>query len=124
MRLLSIFVFVAFCAFMGCQKDDVSKVNPNADYVINIGSTFQVDLTSNPSTGFKWQWTNHESVSIVDTIAHGFTADHPELLGSSGTENWTFIGRNTGVDSVKLIYIRNGDIPDSPISKTITVQVN
>lgn len=125
MRLILIFLSVTFCTLMGCEKEEIFdlNINPKADYIINVGSTFQVNLTSNPSTGYSWKWANQESVTIVETTGHVFTADHAGM-GSPGTDTWTFVGRNTGSDNIKLIYTRSGEISENQILKIITVLVN
>jgi len=93
------------------------------DFVIAVNESFKLELISNPTTGYKWEWTNKQHVSIVDTYDFEFIPDAPVLNGSAGKEIWKFKGLKTGTDSIKLEYRRSWE-PNSTIqTRDIAVTV-
>jgi predicted secreted protein len=99
---------------MSCKKYD------HYDYEVVINSTFQVDLKSNPSTGYCWKWTNKESVTIVDTIDYIFTANYPDRPGSSGFEKWTFKAKKRGIDAIEFEYNQSW-VQNSTVDRKIII---
>ncbi len=93
------------------------------DYEIAVNDSVQIELDSNPTTGFAWKWTNKDSVTIVDTFDNQFIHKSPELVGCSGKEIWKFKGIKSGLDTIKMEYCRPWDLTSTVSSKTITVKV-
>ncbi len=134
MRTLSFAVVAILSISSSCQRgvnnkidniktDNIISDNINADYEIGLNESFQLDLVSNPTTGYSWRWTNKQSVSIVDTFDYSFIPDSPILVGSGGKEIWKFKGIKSGVDSIKLEFCRSFE-PNSTIdTKEIVVNV-
>ena len=93
------------------------------DYEIAVNESIQIELDSNPTTGFAWKWTNKDSVSIVDSTGTEYIPDAPALTGSGGKEIWKFIGLKSGTDTIKLEYCRPWDTTSTANTKNITVKV-
>jgi len=93
------------------------------DYEIAVNESFQVELDSNPTTGFAWKWTNKESVSIVDSTGTEYVPDTPALTGGGGKEIWKFTGLKSGTDTIKLEYCRPWDTTSTANTKNVTVKV-
>ncbi|HZK93014.1 MAG TPA: protease inhibitor I42 family protein [Prolixibacteraceae bacterium] len=93
------------------------------DYEIAVNDSFQIELDSNPTTGFAWKWTNKESVSIVDSTGTEYIPDAPSLTGSGGKEIWKFTGMKSGTDTIKMEYCRPWDPASAVNTKNITVEV-
>jgi inhibitor of cysteine peptidase len=124
MKNLSIALVALVLVFSSCEKDEQNKSdNIKPDYEISINESFQLDLISNPTTGYSWKWTNREIVSIVDTIDHSYAPDTPILLGSGGKEIWKFKGIKTGIDTIKLEYKRSWESNSHLDSRKIVVKV-
>ena len=94
-----------------------------SDYEIGVGDTFQLELTSNPSTGYSWIWSNQQAVSVVEKMDMKYTASNPGLMGGGGTQVWTFKGVKSGSDSLKLEYKRSWESVPAVETKTIKVSV-
>ncbi|MEI6142488.1 MAG: protease inhibitor I42 family protein [Mariniphaga sp.] len=94
-----------------------------SDYEIGVGDSFQLELTSNPSTGYSWTWSNQQDVSVVEKTDSKYTASNPGLMGGGGTEVWTFKGAKSGSDSLKLEYKRSWESGAAAETKTIKVTV-
>ena len=104
----------------GCKKNNRS----NVDYEISVDEIFEVELVSNPTTGYSWKWTNRPFISIVDTIDWNYISATPELIGSGGMEVWEFRGIQAGIDTIKLEYRQSWDSSSTIESKHLLIQVN
>jgi len=93
------------------------------DYEIAVNESFQLELDSNPSTGYSWKWTNKQSVSIVETLDEEYIPSAPALIGSGGKEIWKFKGLKGGTDTIKLEYCHSWDPKSTVDTKEITVKV-
>ena len=94
-----------------------------SDYEIGVGDSFQLELTSNPSTGYSWTWSNQQSVSVVEKTDSKYTPSNPGSIGGGGTDVWTFKGVKSGSDSLKLEYKRGWESGPAAETKTIKVTV-
>ena len=119
-KTFSILALAILMLTSGCRKNDVT----NADYEISIDETFQVELVSNPTTGYTWKWANEQFTSIVDTINWTYVPDAPELIGSGGKEVWEFRGIQTGIDTIKLEYCQSWDSSSTIESIHLVIKVN
>lgn len=120
MRLIVISLLVLLFTFSGCKIH--SKAMKTA-YEIGIGESFQIELASNPSTGYSWKWTNKQEVSVVDTIDNHYIADDPDKIGGGGREIWKFKGIKSGSEVIKLGYTRAWESGTEAVTQTITVNV-
>ncbi|MFH0734058.1 MAG: protease inhibitor I42 family protein [bacterium] len=121
----NIFFLLALINLVCCSDKEVIN-NPDfikTEYEITVNGSFQINLVSNPTTGYSWQWTNKQSISIVDTFNHGYIPKQPMLVGSGGKEIWRFKGIKTGTDTIKLEYCRSWDPNSTVETKNISVIV-
>jgi len=119
-KTFSILASAVLILASGCRKNDVI----NSDYEISVNETFQVELVSNPTTGYTWKWANEQFTNIVDTINWTYVPDAPELIGSGGKEVWEFRGIQTGIDTIKLEYCQSWDASSTIESIHLVINVN
>jgi len=93
------------------------------EYEIAVNESIQLELDSNPTTGFAWKWTNKDSVSIVDSTGTEYIPNTPDLTGSGGKEIWKFKGLKSGTDTIKMEYCRAWDTASTSASKNIVIKV-
>jgi predicted secreted protein len=105
------------------EKNPVEICGDTSYYNTLLGDTIQLNLNSNPSTGYEWIWTNKQSPSIVDTIGFNYIADTPILIGSGGKEIWKFQGEKIGIDTIKLEYCQPWDSNSTIETRIIIVKV-
>ena len=91
------------------------------DYEIKVGESFQFELDTNPSTGYSWNWSNQQSVSIVELTDKKFISNRPNGPGAGGMETWFFKGLKSGSDILKLEYKRGWET--GPAVKVISINV-
>jgi predicted secreted protein len=94
------------------------------DYEVAVGSSFSIEMTSNPTTGYRWHWMNRNSVSTVDSTGYRYIQDSPGKMGSGGKEVWTFTGKRSGTDTIRFDYNRAWAKKPAVNSKTFTVRVD
>ena len=122
MRIIFIALFIFIRSMSGCERQGNTE-NIKTDYEIMINDSFQIDLESNPTTGYSWKWKNKSAVSIVDSFTYQYIPSKPALMGSGGVERWSFKGIKPGVDSIQLVYCRSWDSTSTVRTKTIVVRV-
>ena len=107
-----------------CSIENVKRSSAiNADYEKSINEQFQIDLPSNPTTGYSWKWTNKRSVTIVDSIGYQYIPDNPTITGKGGKEIWKFKGKEPGIDTIKFEYCRPWDSKSIARSKIIIIKI-
>merc|ERR1719421_871345 len=78
-----------------------------------MGQKAQVELVSNPSTGYRWFLDNDGSAAdangnnkIVDFSGGEYEAANSEIVGAPGKQVFTFTGSQLGDTTVDLVYRR------------------
>lgn len=110
-------------AFAGCGDVKVAPepadpqatqvfVDPASDSRIDLvlGGTFQLLLTSNPTTGYYWYQTAGDE-AVIEQVSEAYTADPaPEgLVGSGGRQEFEFEAIGAGRTVLRLSYQRSED---------------
>ena len=90
-----------------------------------LGRVFTVTLESNPSTGYRWEWVDHQD-SIVEQMGEAQfkpreTGD-PPLVGAGGWESFDFKAVHQGQMTLKLVDRRPWEEGVEPL-KTFSLQV-
>jgi len=119
MKLIGISLLVLLYTFSGCR---IHSKAMKTEYEIGIGESFQIELASNPSTGYSWKWMNKQEMSVVDTTDNQYIPDGPDRIGGGGREIWKFKGLKSGSEVIKLGYTRAWE--SGPAADTKTIKVN
>jgi inhibitor of cysteine peptidase len=72
---------------------------------VSKGHEFTITLQSNPGTGY--QWIPTFNTTILNLVSHEYKPASTKLLGSPGTDVFTFKAINHDTDTVKMIYKRS-----------------
>ena len=98
--------------------NDLSKVN------VSKGQQFQIELTSNPTTGFTWQLNDMYDHTTVRYISNQFTPA-TNNIGSPGLDVWTFEALRPGITDLQFSYSQSWDTTTPAAeSKTYNINVN
>ena len=88
--------------------DDFNE-HPNSirnEFEAEIGDTIVVELCSNPTTGFRWEYETIGNI-ILKEVEHKFVdPEDEELIGAAGKEVWTFEVIDKGATEIRLAYNR------------------
>lgn len=91
-----------------------------------VGQKLQISLDSNPTTGYRWAVDGEVPPQLeqLGESKYTATAAAPGIVGSGGTELWTFEGKSAGKTTLKLKYWRSFEPTATPPSTfQITVDV-
>ncbi|OGT45617.1 MAG: hypothetical protein A3E82_08970 [Gammaproteobacteria bacterium RIFCSPHIGHO2_12_FULL_38_11] len=96
---------------------------------VKQNQTFQIELVSNPTTGYSWHWeaTKFEE-NLVTLVSHKYIAStHKKLIGAPGREIWTFKAKKGNyrvnqVGHITMTYSRPWE-KNTPPAKTMTVTI-
>ncbi|MHA7128982.1 protease inhibitor I42 family protein [Algoriphagus namhaensis] len=83
---------------LNCAPEPVQKE------VINIksGEKFQIELPSNRSTGYTWEWTSKNENTSLDSLGIIYEVTNTKSVGEVGIELWTFRGNKVGQENLRL----------------------
>ena len=93
---------------------------------VNIGERFDISLSSNPTTGFRWEATSTPSKvkSDREDPFGKFQVSGLRPIGSGGKQIFTFEAQEVGQEVLTFAYKRPwGDNPDYSVA-TVTVIIN
>jgi inhibitor of cysteine peptidase len=79
-----------------------------------IGDTFQINLTSNPSTGYSWKIEKLDQ-SILKFIKEDFLPCAYSAEGTSTTQSLEFKALKAGSSIIELSYEQSWDTSDAQV---------
>ncbi|MBN1166925.1 MAG: protease inhibitor I42 family protein [Methanospirillaceae archaeon] len=92
------------------------RMKNQAPIVMDIGTTTDIWLSGNPTTGFLWNATVSPGLEIVN---ESYAADTGDRMGSGGDYHWTILATAPGNQTFTAIYKRPWEV-DSPKDVTYT----
>jgi len=107
----------------GCShKSAISTyTEPSQVIQVNAGQEFTIALSSNPTTGYDWEYTS--VYTVVQSLGKTYQADSPVLMGSGGTDTFSFKANSKGTATLVFVYKRSWETTTAD-QKTFTVKVN
>ncbi len=83
--------------------------NPNneSEFTLEVGDKVRIELCSNPSTGYSWEYEIAD-MDIIMEEDHDYEEPDSDLLGAAGTEFWTFEATNPGNTEITMDYTPPG----------------
>ena len=76
------------------------------EFEIEVGDKIRVELCSNPTTGFEWDYEITIG-NIVKEEDHDFEEPSGDIVGAAGIEYWTFEAIEKGTTKVRMEYSRS-----------------
>ncbi len=116
-------------AFTLSGDDSVKIINPAlagdaSTLEVELGSTFTLEMDSNPTTGYQWSLAEPLNAGIVSLVGKEYVAPDTNLAGAGGQEIWTFWAVGNGAEVISLTYSQPWDEDTPPaITKTFNVTV-
>jgi inhibitor of cysteine peptidase len=124
-KYLLCFMLLLFTAGVvsGCSNKDASSPYTEPSQVIKtgVGQEFIINLSSNPTTGFDWECTS--VYEWIQLLGKTYQADNTGLIGSGGTDSFTFKAHGNGTATLVFTYKRSWETTSAG-QKTFTVEVN
>lgn len=117
-------VLLFFNTITRCQSKQTNQVSGQApNYTISLNEQFTITLPSNPTTGYKWLWSNKKNIERIDSVRWKFKSDTSKFVGSGGIEYWTYKGVRPGIDTLKFKYCQPWDPKTVAKHKAIVILV-
>jgi inhibitor of cysteine peptidase len=108
--------------FMGCSSKQAGSNNADNSSKLNLkaGDSFIIRLESNPTTGYSWSLAEplSEILQKVSNVYEPYKTDR-NVVGSGGTEVWTFKAVSKGNVTLIFQYARAWEKDVPPIKKEI-----
>jgi inhibitor of cysteine peptidase len=111
-----------------CGGDATNMVldasDSGSEILVATGDQFQVELESNPSTGYSWNLDLESATSIVTLRSSDYSAEVTEQVGAPGVETFVFEATGPGATIIRLEYIRPFDelpIPERVVEFIVRV---
>lgn len=124
MRPLAVaFVAVSIASTVACG-DHRPTFTPGQAIVVEAGDEFDLALTSNQSTGYRWVLVDSAGLGPLRFVRSSFRSKHPDRNGAGGTESWTFASPTAGEGIVSLVYKRTWEtaVPKDTTRFRVTVR--
>lgn len=83
--------------------------DPTQLITVKAGETFELVLSSNPSTGYHWKIIPELDGNRVELVGQNYIAEQPVAPGSGGVDVWTFRALNAGDTTIVLGYYSPDD---------------
>jgi inhibitor of cysteine peptidase len=92
--------------FAGCSKVGANQnyINPAETINAGIGAIFTIQLKSNPTTGYDWEYASTNGA--VQLLEKTYEADNTGVIGSGGTDSFKFKVEGKGNTSLIFNYRR------------------
>ncbi len=78
--------------------------DPTQLITVQAGQTFDLVLTSNPSTGYRWQLVEELDPGLLELMDQNYIPQEPSAIGSGGVDVWTMRAVNSGDATIMLGY--------------------
>ncbi|MDH3729629.1 MAG: protease inhibitor I42 family protein [Acidimicrobiia bacterium] len=122
MRAALFAIVIAFVLFLGACGDSqpltVTDDDDGATFEVARGETFEIRLTSNPSTGFSWAVVALPGVSVSEPE---FIAPDSDFVGSPGQELFEVAAVESGDTHLVFEYSRPWE--DLPPEQTFEIDL-
>jgi len=114
-KFLSISILVFFSIFMlqSCDSkksalDNVPENKLDKTYNVKLNETFEIQLASNPTTGFKWEVASKIKPRIIKEIDNKYVEDDKSMsiVGRGGAQIFTYLAKKEGVLFMQYKYLK------------------
>lgn len=97
--------------------------DPTQLITVNPGETFDIVLTSNASTGYRWQLVSALDANFLQSVGQTYIAEQPVIPGSGGVDVWTFSALNPGETRIEFGYYPPGDATTPEETVTFLIRI-
>jgi predicted secreted protein len=92
---------------------------------VKVDEEFEIELESNPSTGYEWKMTTAPDESILSLSGDEFIPADTDAVGAPGSHVWKFKALKDGRTNMVFEYARSWetDVPPEKVHNvSVTVQ--
>ena len=108
--LAAVMVSAVLCSCSGLtgpRHYDLTDKDSGRTLHLDRGDTFSIQLVSNPTTGYLWQFgTPPYDESVMILRGDKYIQPQEQLCGAPGTRSLSFLAEGSGRTGLRLIYVR------------------
>ncbi|MDR2982424.1 MAG: protease inhibitor I42 family protein [Puniceicoccales bacterium] len=117
-------LFLVACVFAGCAASDtasiprtvaVTKSTNGGMITLNKGDALTVTLDGNPTTGYRWEYIAGKE-AILSLQGDPQFKPASSAIGSPGEVTFNFKARQSGSQSLELVYGRSFEKDQPPLA--------
>jgi len=105
----------------GCSKANATYMDASQVIKVKVGEEFTIALKGNPTTGYDWECTS--VYEWIQPLGKTYQADNTGLVGSGGTDSFSFKAHAKGTATLAFSYKRSWETTAAD-QKTFTVEVS
>jgi len=88
--------------------DEFREINHRSDtFKVEVGDKIRLELCSNPTTGFQWDYEITTENIVKEEEDHDFQEPSGDVVGAAGIDVWTFEAVENGTTEVHMEYSRS-----------------
>ena len=100
-------VWCSCALFTGPRHYDLTDKDSGRTLHLDRGDTFTVQLVSNPTTGYQWQFgTPPYDETVMILRGDKYIRPQEQLAGAPGKRSLSFLAEGSGRTGLRLIYVR------------------
>jgi inhibitor of cysteine peptidase len=107
-------VLILAMVLIGCGSSKVTAYTESSKTIkTNVDQEFTISLQANPTTGYDWKTVSFDT-SLITLVKKDYNQDDHSgkpLVGSGGTDFFTFKALKTGETKITFIYYRPWEAP-------------
>lgn len=89
-----------------CSPNGGTFTEPGTPITLQRGSRFTIELPSNVTTGYSWEFSVPVDTKYLKVLKTYYTNPNNGLVGSGGTQGWIIEAMQPGSTSINLEYKR------------------
>jgi len=97
-----------FSAEVTCEQFG-SMSGHTAEFVVEVGDKIRLELCSNPTTGFEWEYDMSGDAALQEEDRDFIEAEAEDVVGAAGKQLWTFEAVAKGTAEVSMEYSQPWD---------------
>jgi predicted secreted protein len=110
MKLKLMIVLGIFTLLVACTPNISVFTDPASHIVVNKGDRFSIELPSNATTGYSWEFGTSIDTNYLTVVNSDYKNPDTTLVGAGGTQVWIFEAIQPGSTTIQLEYKRPWEV--------------
>jgi len=114
MKILILVTLGLLLLLIACVPNVGIYSNPGTPVVVQNESRFTIELASNVTTGYSWDFAIPVNTDYLKVVKTYYNEPQNGLVGTGGTQGWIFEAVQPGTTSITLEYKRPWEVIETP----------
>jgi len=117
---ISILVMLGVAMLLStCNPTTGIYSNPETPVVVQNGSRFTIELASNATTGYSWDFGIPVDTNYLKIVKTYYNDPKSDIVGAGGIQGWVFEAVQPGSTSITLEYKRPWEVIELPVQTAV-----